>query len=120
MQTWVRRSLELGFLALLTVTCERPSDGGAAAPGLDNNPPAETSDGQVVGADNKSPQHLLAEQGTTAHPAPGWKIDKNGVAYDPKRQPGEGKGATTITEPDGGVETVPARSGSEPAPLPEK
>jgi hypothetical protein len=98
----------LAPVAFLASTCERPSDGGAAVPRLDNHPPAQTSDGRIVGADNKSPQELLAEQGTSAHPAPGWKIDKHGVAYDPKRESGEPKGSTKIAQPDGGAETVPA------------
>jgi hypothetical protein len=120
MQTLVRCSSLLVLAAFLGASCERPSDTGAATPGLDQNPPAQTSDGRVVGADDKSPQHLLAEQGTTAHPAPGWKIDRNGVAYDPKRGPGEAKGATTISGPDGGVDVVPSGGNGGPEPLPEK
>jgi hypothetical protein len=120
MQTLVRRCVLLVVTALVGASCERPSDTEATTPGVDHHPPAQTSDGRVVGADDKSPQHLLAEQGTTAHPAPGWKIDKNGVAYDPKRRAGEGKGATTIAEPDGGVDVVPAGGSGGPAPLPEE
>jgi len=120
MQTILRRSSLLVIAALLFASCERPSDTGAATPGLDQNPPAQTSDGRVVGADDKSPQHLLAEQGTTAHPAPGWKIDRNGVAYDPKRGPSEAKGATRISEPDGGVDVVPSGNSAGPAPLPKE
>lgn len=120
MQTIVRICIVLASAALLSVACERPSDTDAAVPRLDNHPPPQTANGEVVGADNKSPQHLLAEQGTTAHPAPGWKINRNGVSYDPKRQPGEAKGATTIAEPDGGVDTVPASTAAAPAPLPEE
>ncbi len=120
MRTWLRRSVGLGFFAVLVASCERPSDTDAAAPRLDNHPPAQTSNGEVVGADNKSPQHALAEQGTTAHPAPGWKIDKNGVSYDPRREPSENNGATKISEPDGGVETVPSSPGGGPTPLPEE
>jgi hypothetical protein len=110
----------LGAVLLLASTCQRPSDGGAAVPQLDNHPPAETSDGRVVGADDKSPQQLLAEQGTSAHPAPGWKIGPNGVSYDPKRSSDETKGATRITLPDAGVETVPPAAASVVAPIPEK
>jgi hypothetical protein len=120
MQTLVRRSSLLVLAALFGASCERPSDTDAVTPGLDHHPPAQTSDGRVVGADGKSPQHLLAEQGTTAHPAPGWKIDRNGIAYDPKRGPGEAKGATKIAEPDGGVDVLPAGNSARPAPLPEE
>ncbi len=120
MQKLVFRSVVLVVSALVGASCERPSDTGAVTPGTDHHPPAQTSDGRVVGADDKSPQHLLAEQGTTAHPAPGWKIDRNGVAYDPKRRAGEGKGATKIAEPDGGVDVVPAAKSGAPAPLPEE
>lgn len=116
----VLRSLALIFVALLVQSCERPSDADAASPGLDNHPPAQTSDGRAVGADDKSPQHQLAEEGTTAHPAPGWKVDSHGISYDPKRGPTEGKGATTISEPDGGVDTLPSGSSGGPRPLPEE
>lgn len=104
----------IASVLLLASTCQHQPGTGPAVPRVDNHPPAQTADGHVVGADEKSPQHLLAEQGTTAHPAPGWKIDKNGVAYDPKRQPAtEGKGSTKIVHPDAGVETV--RPASAPA-----
>jgi hypothetical protein len=101
--------------AILFASCQRTSDSGAAVPHFDNHPPAQAANGDVIGADNKSPQDLLAEQGTTAHPAPGWKIDKNGIAYDPKRQPPEGKGATRIAQPDAGLPAPPATA-SAPAP----
>jgi hypothetical protein len=120
MRRLVRQSSVFVAVALLAASCERPSSSGAVTPGVDHHPPARTSDGRVVGADDKSPQHLLAEQGTTAHPAPGWKIDRNGVSYDPKRGTNEAKGATTIAGPDGGVEVVPARANGAPAPLPEE
>jgi hypothetical protein len=104
----------LASLLLLASTCQHEPGTGPAVPRVDNHPPAQTADGHVVGADEKSPQHLLAEQGTTAHLAPGWRIDKNGIAYDPKRQPGtESKGSTKIVHPDAGVETV--RPASAPA-----
>jgi hypothetical protein len=104
----------------LASTCQRTNDGGAAVPHLDNHPPAETSDGRTVGADDKSPQHLLAEQGTSSHPAPGWKIGPNGVSYDPKRSPDEAKGATKIVLPDAGAETVPPAAAPVVAPVPEE
>jgi hypothetical protein len=104
----------------VTSTCQRTSDGGAAVPHLDNHPAAQTSDGRTVGADDKSPQHLLAEQGTSSHPAPGWKVGPNGVSYDPKRSPDEPKGATKIMLPDAGVETVPPAEAPVVAPVPEE
>lgn len=110
----------LGAVLLLASTCQRTSDSSAAVPHLDNHPPAETSDGRIVGADDKSPQHLLAEEGTTAHPAPGWKIGPNGVSYDPKRSPDETKGSTKIVLPDAGVETVPPAPAPVVAPVPEE
>jgi hypothetical protein len=116
----LRWSIPVAFVALLSVTCQRAGDTDVVAPGLDNHPPAQTSDGRVIGADEKSPQHLLAEQGTSAHPAPGWKIDRNGISYDPKRQPGEAKGATTITQLDGGTETVSPSPAAATKPLPEE
>jgi hypothetical protein len=74
----------------------------------DQHPPPRAANGDVIGADNKSPAQTLAEEGTTGHPAPGWKIDKNGVAYDPKRTPtGPEPGATRIARPDGGTEVLP-------------
>jgi len=109
----------LGALFLASM-CQRTNDGSAAVPHLDNHPPAETSDGRTVGADDKSPQHLLAEQGTSSHPAPGWKIGPNGVSYDPKRSPDEPKGATKITLPDAGVQTVPPASAPVVAPVPQE
>jgi hypothetical protein len=114
------RVTALGALLLVASTCQRPNDGSAAVPHLDDHPPAQTSDGRTVGADDKSPQHLLAEQGTSAHPAPGWKIGPNGVSYDPKRSPDEPKGATKITLPDAGVETVPPAAAPVVAPVPEE
>ena len=110
----------LGAVLLLASTCQRTTDSGSAVPHLDNHPPAETSDGRTVGADDKSPQHLLAEQGTSAHPAPGWKIGPGGVSYDPKRAPDEAKGATRIMLPDAGVATVPPAAAPVVAPIPEE
>jgi hypothetical protein len=105
--------LVAGALALvgacwLAFACA-PASSGAIVPKGEGVPPPHTADGRVVGADNKSPQQLLSEQGTTAHAAPGWKVDKKGVSYDPKRAPGgPDQGATRLETADGGTETVPA------------
>jgi len=104
----------------LASTCQRANDGSAAVPHLDNHPPAETSDGRTVGADDKSPQRLLAEQGTSSHPAAGWKIGPNGVSYDPKRSPDEPKGSTKIVLPDAGAQTVAPARAPVVAPVPEE
>jgi hypothetical protein len=116
----------LGFPAfaltvLVASSCQRTTDGESAVPHYDNHPPAQAANGDVIGADNKSPQALLAEQGTTSHPAPGWKIDKNGIAYDPKRQPEEGTGATRIPQPHAAASVVvPPATAPAPAPVPQR
>jgi hypothetical protein len=106
----------LALAALLASSCQHTTDGDSAVPHYDNHPPAQAANGDVIGADNKSPQALLAEQGTTAHPAPGWKIDKNGIAYDPKRQPEEGTGATRIPEHHAAAPAAPPAPAPAPAP----
>lgn len=105
------RLLAGSFASVLFVAmaCQRPSGEPVQSPKSDSLPPPQTSDGRVVGADNKSPSQTLAEQGTTAHPAPGWKVGPNGVSYDPKRQPGGPEsGSTKLVRPDGGVEEIPS------------
>lgn len=108
--------------ALLAASCQRTTDSESAVPHYDNHPPAQAANGDVIGADNKSPQALLAEQGTTSHPAPGWKIDKNGIAYDPKRQPEEGTGATRIQQSHPAARApavAPSAAAPAPAPAPQ-
>ena len=79
-----------------------------------DRPAPQTSDGRVVGADNKSPERLLDEQATSAHAAPGWKVDEKGVSYDPKRRPSGGdEGSTKLVHPDASEETLP--NGAPPA-----
>jgi len=74
------------------------------SPALDYQAPAaRTADGDVVGADRESPSDKLSEGPSNAGPAPGWKVDKNGAAYDPKRRVG---GAT---EPPSGAPTNPSQ-----------
>jgi hypothetical protein len=51
-------------------------------------PPPTTSDGQVVGADRRSPADKLAEGPSNSGAAPGWKLDSKGISYDPKARVG--------------------------------
>jgi len=91
-----RGALAAVCILALALSCQRPSDAEVQAPGPDSHPPPQTSDGRVVGADGKSPAQALAEQPTTAHPAPGWKLDRDGVSYDPKRPTVEDRGSTRL------------------------
>jgi hypothetical protein len=103
----LRAALVLVFGALAPAACQHPGDEAVVVP-HEQPPPPQTSDGRVVGADDKPPAHLLAEQGTTSHAAPGWKVNKKGVSYDPKRraEPAD-EGGTHLEHPDGGTEAVP-------------
>ena len=51
-------------------------------------PPPTTSDGQVLGADRKPPADKLAEGPSNQGAAPGWKLDSNGISYDPRARVG--------------------------------
>lgn len=56
------------------------------------NPPPRTSDGEVVGADNVTPEEKL-QQGPRAGTdgaalSPGWKADEKGLHYDRKGRTG--------------------------------
>ena len=76
---------------------------------VDRHPPPQTSNGHVVGADEKSPERALAEGATTGHLAPGWTAGDEGLKYDPKRDPaGPDPGSTRLEHVDGGAEVVPA------------
>jgi len=87
---------------------------GAPQPALitpiDRQPPPQTSDGEVVGADRKPPERALAEGATPGHLAPGWTAGDEGLKYDPKRDPtGPDEGATRLEHVDGGAEVVPPK-----------
>jgi len=100
-----------GSLAVLALAaaCQKPTEGLVVAPNVDRHPPPQSSDGQVIGADQKSPQRTLAEGVTTDHLAPGWKADEHGLEYDPKRDPaGSDPGSTRLEHRDGGAEVVPS------------
>ena len=100
-----------GSLVVLVAaaSCQRPGEGVVVAPNVDRHPPPQSADGQVIGADRKSPERTLAEGVTTDHLAPGWKADEHGLEYDPKRDPaGSDPGSTRLEHRDGGAEVVPS------------
>ncbi|HEV8548917.1 MAG TPA: hypothetical protein VGQ57_07815 [Polyangiaceae bacterium] len=95
--------------AVLAACSSQPTQNVVVAPNVDRHPPPQTSDGRVVGADDRSPERALAEGATTNHLAPGWTADKTGLKFDPKREPaGPEPGATRISTPDAGTEVVPS------------
>ena len=84
-----RRSglLALSF-ALLALGCQRAADAPLRSPTKDYPlPPPQTSDGQVVGADNRPPEDRLEEGVSSGGPAPGWSVGEDGLNYDPERKP---------------------------------
>jgi hypothetical protein len=98
------------FVLLAVVSCQRPTEGVVVAPNVDRHPPPQSADGQVIGADRRSPERTLAEGATTDHLAPGWKADEHGLEYDLKRDPaGSDPGSTRLERRDGGAEVVPSR-----------
>jgi hypothetical protein len=101
-----RGALFATCVAMLAFACSRATEGAAEAPKSDGSPPPQTSDGRVVGADDKSPERALAEQPTTSGPAPGWKLEPDGLSYDPKRPPVEDKGSTHHVGPDAGADAA--------------
>jgi hypothetical protein len=101
-----RGALLATCVAVLAIACVRATEGAPEAPKSDGHPPPQTSDGRVLGADDKSPERALAEQPTTAHPAPGWKLEPDGLSYDPKRPPVDDKGSTRHAGPDAGADAA--------------
>jgi hypothetical protein len=74
---------------LLASACSSNPDGPVRSPARDYPPqPTRTSDGQVLGADGKTPDALLEESATTDHLAPGWTADEHGLKYNPTRPAG--------------------------------
>jgi hypothetical protein len=99
-----------GAAVAIASGCARPTEGVVVAPHVDRHPPAQSADGEVIGADRKSPEHSLAEGVSTDHLAPGWKADEDGLEYAPKRDPaGRDPGSTHLSHQDGGAEVVPSR-----------
>lgn len=84
---------------LFAFACAPAAEAPVRSPSKDYPlPPPQTSDGQVVGADNRPPEDRLNEGASTAGPAPGWSVDEHGVKYDPER-PARG---TTPPDPAAG------------------
>jgi hypothetical protein len=99
----------VGAMVAAVVACSGPTQPVVMAPNVDRHPPAQTSDGRPVGADDKSPERALAEGATTDHLAPGWAAGDKGLKYDPKRDPaGPDPGSTRLEHVDGGAEVVPS------------
>jgi hypothetical protein len=100
----------VGAAVAIAFGCARPTEGVVVAPRVDAHPPPESANGEVIGADQKSPDRSLAEGVSTDHLAPGWKADEHGVGYEPKRDPaGNDPGSTHLSHQDGGAEVVPSR-----------
>lgn len=62
-------------------------------------PPPVTSDGWVVGADNTSPTDRLeqgARIGIAGGLAPGWRLTKDGLSYDPRLRVGGAVSVETV------------------------
>jgi hypothetical protein len=94
-----RRLLQLrSWLVLPTVLVTLTLGGCAAGSGSEPPtrspsrdypaPPAQTSDGSVVGADGKSPKDTLETGPTNERPAPGWTVEEGRPEYDPKNRVG--------------------------------
>ncbi len=82
--------------------CGSTGQGNALrSPSLDYQTPAPTTaDGDTVGADRTGPGDKSHQGVSSAAPAPGWSVDKEGAAYDPERRVG------------GSVDPVPANGSS--------
>ncbi len=93
-----RRHAAWAALTLSLCACAKPgANGPLRSPSLDYQEPAtRTADGDTVGADHAAPSDTLGEGPTNAAAAPGWKVDKSGAAYDPKRRVG---GSTDLPAP---------------------
>jgi hypothetical protein len=82
----------VALLLTLQTGCMEPLGSGGAplrSPSNDYRPPPPTtSDGEVIGADRKAPADKLAEGPSNSGAAPGWKIDSQGVSYDPRARVG--------------------------------
>lgn len=111
--TTVRWLLAVPLALATACAANTPTDGPVRSPRNDYpHPPAQTSDGMVVGADNRAPDVLLEERGGTGKGAPGWTIDEHGVSYDPKRPAGRSDQAAIPEQKPG---SIPADAG---APIP--
>jgi hypothetical protein len=100
-------ALSLGILlALGSLGCQRAADAPVRSPSQDYPlPPPQTSDGQVVGVDNRPPEDRLAEGASSDGLAPGWSADQEGLEFDPKRPP---RGTTPEHQHDADAHPAPA------------
>lgn len=80
----------LVWLGVLTSGCMEPGrDAPLRSPSNDfRPPPPTTSDGRVVGVDNKAPTDHIAEGATSQGMAPGWEVRRGVPVYDAKRRVG--------------------------------
>ena len=105
------RRFAFGLAAATVGACVVAACAAAPQPALIapvERPATTTSDGHVLGADEKSPERAMAEGATSGHLAPGWTAGDKGLKYDPKRDPaGPDDGATRLEHVDGGAEIVP-------------
>ncbi len=86
----LRRSAWLLALALGlgAPACQPSANAPVRSPKRDYPlPPPQTSDGQVLGADNRPPEDRLEEGVSTDGPAPGWSAGEDGLKYDAERPP---------------------------------
>lgn len=75
----------LGLLA----GCKPAADAPLRSPSLDYRPPSPTtSDGRVVGVDNKPPEDHIAEGPSNKGFAPGWSFGKGKWPYDQRKRVG--------------------------------
>jgi hypothetical protein len=73
-------------VGLIALGCQHNPDAPPRSPTKDYPlPPPQTSDGQVLGADNRPPEDRLQEGVSTDGPAPGWSVGEEGLKYDPER-----------------------------------
>lgn len=85
-----RAALLLAAISLLLSCAAQPaSERPLRSPTRDYPaPPAQTSDGEVVGADRMAPADKLEQGPTTDGLAPGWSLDEGKPKYNPKDQVG--------------------------------
>jgi hypothetical protein len=89
------------LVCLMSVACGGSGSGILRSPSTDYQAPAPTTaDGDTVGADQTGPGDKLHQGVSSAAMAPGWRGNKDGIAYDPKQHVG------------GSIDPVPANGSS--------
>lgn len=73
-------------------------------------PLRSASDGDVMGAQNQSPEDTLEASPTNLHPAAGWAVEDGKLVPDRERR-GVATGAAAPAEPAAGEEDCPPESG---------